>query len=192
MAGSAVEGLSLEGERYSRVAMWFHWVIAALIVANLLLGFLRDDVARSTAASMMYFHKATGLAILGLSLARLLWRLSHRPPAFDPALPQWEVTVAKVAHWLFYAFMIALPITGWLVVSSGSGKPTGFFGLFSVPSLPVSRAEDAHELWEEVHELLAWGIIGLVVLHVLGAAKHHLQGHRHLIGRMGPWLYRQR
>ncbi|HEX8534661.1 MAG TPA: cytochrome b [Allosphingosinicella sp.] len=188
----AVDAMSLEGERYSRVAMWLHWVIAALIVANLLLGFLREDVPKPTAASMMYYHKATGFAILALSLGRLAWRLTHRPPAFDPALARWEVTFARTAHWLFYVFMIVIPITGWLVVSSGSGKPTDFFGLFMIPALPVSRAEDAHELWEEMHELLAWGIIILIALHVLGAAKHHLQGHRHLIGRMGPWLYRGR
>ena len=189
---SAVEALSLEGERYSRAAMWLHWVIAALIIANLLLGLLHEDFARPVRASMMFYHKATGLTILGLSIARLLWRLTHRPPAFDPVLARWEVTLARAAHWLFYVLMIALPLTGWLVVSSGSGNPTSFFGLFMVPSLPVSRAEDAHELWEEAHELLAWGIIALIALHVLGAAKHHLQGHRHLIGRMGPWLYRGR
>jgi cytochrome b561 len=188
----ALDAMSLEGERYSRVAMWFHWTIAALIIVNLLLGFLRDDVSRETAASMMYYHKATGLTILGLSLARLAWRLTHRPPRFDPVLARWEVTLARIAHWLFYLFMILLPVTGWLVVSSGRGLPTDLFGLFAIPALPVSRSEDAHELWEEAHELLAWGMMALIALHVLGAAKHHLQGHRHLIGRMGPWLYRQR
>src|SRR3712207_2682184 len=189
---SAVDALSLEGERYSRVAMWLHWVIAALIITNLLLGFLREDVSRETAATMMYYHKATGFTILGLSLARLLWRLTHRPPAFDPVLARWEVLLASAAHWLFYVFMIVIPVTGWLVISSGRGNPTEIFGLFSIPALPVSRSEDAHELWEELHELLAFGIIGLMALLVLGAVKHHLQGHRHLIGRMGPWLYRRR
>lgn len=188
---SAVDALSLEGERYSRAAMWFHWVIAALIIANLAVGFLHEDFEKPLRGSMMAFHKATGLAILGLSLARLAWRLSHRPPAFDPALQRWEVTLARAAHWLFYVLMIVIPVTGWLIVS-GKGRPTSFFGLFDVPALPISNSEDLHEFFEEAHELLGWAILVLVVLHVAGAAKHHLQGHRHLIGRMGPWLYRGR
>jgi cytochrome b561 len=188
----ALDALSLEGERYSRPAMWFHWAIAALIVVNLLLGFLRDDVSQPVRASMMYVHKATGLAILALSLARLAWRLTHRPPAFDPVLARWEAALAGLVHWLFYALMIALPLTGWLVISSARGNPTDFFGLFMVPALPVSRSEAAHELWEDLHGRLGYAMLGLIVLHLLGAAKHHLQGHRHLIGRMGPWLYRRR
>jgi cytochrome b561 len=101
MAGAA-DPLSFAALRYSRVAMWFHWTIAALIIANLLLGFLRDDVSRPAAAAMIYYHKATGLAILGLSLGRLLWRLTHRPPQFDPVLARWETMLARAAHWLFY------------------------------------------------------------------------------------------
>jgi cytochrome b561 len=190
MAG-AVEAMSLEGERYSRVAMWFHWVLAALIVANLAVGFFHEDFSKPVRSSLMAFHKATGLAILALSLGRLAWRLAHRPPAFDPALQRWEVTIAKAAHWLFYVLMIVIPISGWLMVS-GSGRATSFFGLFNVPALPISNSDETHDLLEEAHELLGWAILVLIVLHVLGAAKHHLQGHRHLIGRMGPWLYRRR
>jgi cytochrome b561 len=84
-----------------------------------------------------------------------------------------------------------IPISGWLLVS-GSGRVTSFFGLLDVPALPISNSHDTHELLEEAHELLGWAILVLILLHVVGAAKHHLQGHRHLIGRMGPWLYRGR
>jgi cytochrome b561 len=45
-------------------------------------------------------------------------------------------------------------------------------------------------MWEDIHKLVGYAMIALIVLHVAGALKHHLQGHRHLIGRMGPWLYR--
>jgi cytochrome b561 len=188
---SAVDAMSMSALRYSRTAMWFHWVIAALIIANLLVGFLHDDFARPVRSAMMAFHKATGFAILALSVARLVWRLGHRPPAFDPVLQRWEVALARGAHTLFYLLMILIPITGWLVVSSAD-RATSFFGLFEIAPLPVSRAEDSHELWEEVHALLGIGTAALIALHVAGAVKHHLQGHRHLIGRMGPWLYRQR
>jgi cytochrome b561 len=176
---------------YSRVAMWFHWIIAALVAINLFLGFYHEDFGRDTRAWMMFIHKATGMTILGLSIARLLWRLGHRPPPFDQALHPIEALLARITHWLFYVLMIVIPVSGW-ILSSTSDRPVDFFGLFEIGTLPVSRSEDTHEAFEEIHEILAKVMLGLIALHILGALKHHLQGHRHMIGRMGPWLYRQR
>jgi cytochrome b561 len=172
--------------RYSRVAIWLHWIIALLIVVNLLLGFYHEDFDKPVRAAMMNVHKATGLTILVLTLARIAWRLGHRPPPFDPVMKRWEVGLARAVHWLFYALLIALPLSGWLVVST-SGRVTSWFGLFDVAPLPVSRSEDLHELMEEVHEYLAYSMLALLALHVGGAIKHHFEGHRHLIGRMAPW-----
>lgn len=181
----------LEDARYNRVSIWFHWSIAALIVVNLLLGFFREDIGDLTGRSVIYGHKATGFAILGLSVGRLLWRVGHRPPPFDAVMSRWEALLARATHWLIYVLMIALPLSGWVLVSN-SNRATDFFGLFTIPPLPVSRSKPLHETLEDVHEWLGFAMIGLIALHVAGALKHHLQGHRHLIGRMGPWLYRGR
>ena len=177
--------------RYSRVAIWLHWIIAALIVANLLLGFYHEDFSKPVLASMMFWHKSFGLTVLILTVARLAWRLSHRPPAFDPVMMRWEMRLATQTHWLFYLLLVLIPVSGWLVASTGRSPFTSWFGLFDVPPLPL-RGKEAHELMEEVHEILAKGMIGLIALHVLGALKHHLQGYRHLIGRMAPWAWRGR
>lgn len=174
--------------RYSTGAIWLHWIIAALIVVNLFLGFFHEDFERSVRGSMMMVHKATGLTILALSLARLAWRLTHRPPDFDAVMKRWEVAAARAGHWAFYALMIVLPLTGWLLISTGKRPLTSYFGLFDVPPLPVSAA--GHDTWGELHEILAYAILALLVLHVGAAIKHHVAGHRHLIGRMGPWLHR--
>lgn len=188
---SAADPLGQSALRYSRGAMWFHWVIAALVAANLFLGFYHESFGKAATAWMMFFHKAIGITVLGLSLARLLWRLGHRPPPFDAVLRPWEAMLARITHWLFYLLMIAIPLTGWML-SSTSGRGTDYFGLFQIAPLPVSRGDEAHDLFEELHEILAKAMLALIVLHVAGALKHHLQGHRHLIGRMGPWLYRER
>jgi cytochrome b561 len=172
--------------RYSRVAAWLHWIIAALIVLNLLLGFFHEDFDKPVRAAMMNVHKATGLTILALTLARLGWRLAHRPPPFDPVMKGWEAGLARTVHWLFYLLLVALPLSGWILVST-NGRATGWFGLFQVAPLPVSRAEDVHDLFEEVHELLGYGVLVLLALHLAGALKHHLEGHRHLVGRMALW-----
>jgi cytochrome b561 len=182
--------MALEDARYSRVAMWFHWMIAALIILNLALGALHDKFGDSAEAAFIRPHKAIGITILVLSLGRLLWRLTHRPPDFDPVVARWEAGLARLVHGLFYFLMIAIPLSGWLLTST-NGRMTSYFGLFEIAPLPVSRSEDSHEFWEEAHEYLAWVMIALIVLHVAGALKHHLAGHRHLLGRMGPWLYRR-
>ncbi len=174
---------------YSRVAMWLHWTIAILIAANLLLGFFHEDFGKAATPWLMFFHKSIGISILGLTLVRLGWRLGHRPPPFDAVLAPWERTTARAVHGLFYLFLIAIPLTGWML-SSSSNRPINFFGLFEIGVLPVARTDGAHDLFEELHEIAAKLMLGLIALHLLGAIKHHLQGHRHLIGRMGPWLYR--
>lgn len=188
----AAAAAALGGEealRYSRLAIWLHWLIAALLIANLFLGFYHEDFGKAATPWMMFFHKAIGLSVLALTLVRLAWRLTHSPPPFDACLKPWEAGLAKLIHAFFYLFLLAIPITGWML-SSSSNRATSFFGLFDVGPLPVSRSDEAHDLFEEVHEILGKLMIGLILLHVAGAAKHHLQGHRHLIGRMAPWLYR--
>ena len=171
----------------SQLLSWLTFaVIAALIVLNLLLGFFYDEFEKPLRSTLLNLHKPIGLTILVLTLARLAWRLGHRPPPFDPVLKRWEVGLARAVHWLFYALLIGLPLSGWLVVST-SGRITSWFGLFDIAPLPVTRAEDAHELMEQVHKYLGYSMLALLALHVGGALKHHLQGHRHLIGRMSPW-----
>jgi len=189
MAGTAGP-LEVDTARYSRVAVWLHWIIAALVIVNLLLGLYHEDFAKPVRAWMMFFHKSTGLTVLTLTLARLAWRIGHRPPPFDAVMKRWEVRLASFLHWVFYLMLVLIPITGWLLSSTG-GKPTSFFGLFNLAALPV-RGDGAHDLFKELHEIFGKAMIGLIVLHVAGALKQHFEGHRHLIGRMAPWAYRQR
>ncbi|HEY0148967.1 MAG TPA: cytochrome b [Allosphingosinicella sp.] len=180
-----------EAARYTRVAVALHWVIAVLLIGNLILGLYHDDFGKAATPWVMFVHKAAGLTVLVLTLARLAWRLTHRPPAFDPALKPWERSLASATHWLFYLMLIAIPLSGWMLSSSG-GRVTNFWGLFDVAPLPVPRTDDAGDLFEDTHELLGKLMIGLILLHVAGALKHHVQGHRQMMARMAPWLDRRR
>ncbi len=190
MATAAVIG-SLDTARYSRVAIALHWTIAALVLVNLYLGLFHDSASKAVGSTMMFYHKSIGLTVLALTLLRLLWRLTHRPPPYDAALKRWEVGLARFTHWTFYFLLLALPFSGWLMVST-STRPTSFFGLFVVPALPVARGEDAHDTFATFHTFFGWAMLLLVALHVAGALKHQLQGHRQVFGRMAPWGYRAR
>lgn len=85
--------------------------------------------------------------------------------------------------------MIAVPLAGWLYVSSATkARPLSLFGLFDLPFLPVARSEGASGSWNEAHELLAFATIGLLLLHVAGALKHQLLDRDNELGRMIPWF----
>lgn len=133
--------------------------------------------------ALFQLHKSVGITILLLTLVRLTWRLTHRPP---PAVEGgFQGFLAKAVHTLLYAFMIAAPLTGWAVVSTSRIEvPTLLFGVVPWPHLPLSRA--MHEIAEEGHELLAWIGIALVLLHVAGALRHQWLLRDGLLRRMAP------
>lgn len=156
--------------RYGRVAIAFHWTIAALIAANLLIGFGNETVFDG----WIWLHKSIGLTVLALSLLRLAWRLGHRPPPLPRELPGWQRGLAHGVHWGLYALMVAMPLSGW-VFTSASAKPRATtFGLFDVPPLPIAPDVALNAGVRDLHGLLGWAMAALILLHVAGALKHQL------------------
>ncbi|MBX3594595.1 cytochrome b [Sphingomonas sp.] len=178
---------AFRSDRYTSVAIALHWTLAALILFNLFVGIGHDALPRDWA--LMPAHKAVGILVLALSLVRLGWRLAHRAPDFAPGVQPWERLVAKVTHWTFYALMIVVPLTGWMLVSGAkTPRPFSFFGLFDVPFLPVGRAGGG--FGHEAHEVLGYAMAALVALHVAAALWHQFGRRDGTLGRMIPALKR--
>lgn len=181
-----------DSARYSRVAMGLHWAIALLIVLEIGLGLRMEGPPGAITFAVYQLHKSIGITILGLTLARIGWRLTHRPPSPGDG-PAWERRLARAVHLGFYALLLAIPLSGWLIVSaSRTGIDTVLFGLIPFPHIPgipglepASRAavEDAAET---AHRLLGYGLYGLLALHVLGALKHHVVDRDHGLARILP------
>ncbi|MES2781289.1 MAG: cytochrome b [Pseudomonadota bacterium] len=172
--------------KYSKIAILFHWVIAILIATNVLLATLADDLSRSASAVFMNPHKAIGISILVLSVARLLWRLGHRPPPLPGKVAGLQAFAGHAVHILFYVLMIAVPLTGWLMVAaSDRAPPIDFFGLFTIDS-PIGKSELLSEIGHEGHELLVTPLIILIGLHVAGALKHQFIDRLPFLQRMWP------
>ncbi|KQN19308.1 cytochrome B [Sphingomonas sp. Leaf33] len=172
-------------DRYARGSIVFHWTIAVAILLNLAIGIGHDAMPRGW--GVMPLHKSLGITVLVLTLARLAWRLVHRPPPLHPDMPVWERLAANASHWALYAFSILVPLTGWAMVSGGEvRRPLDWFGLFPIPYLPVSQATAgaAHE----GHEVLGYALLALVVLHTLAALRHHLILRDSTLVRMLPIL----
>lgn len=173
--------------RYSRGAMVFHWMIAILISFNFAAAFVAEDLPKSEAIQVMGNHKAIGITILILSIGRLLWRYAKPVPPLSAGLKAWEVVLAKITHNLFYFLMIAIPASGWIMHSAFSaGKPISFFGLFFYPGLPMVQDKPTGELFKEFHEVMAFAMLALLALHIIGALKHKFVDHGGSIWRMLP------
>lgn len=172
--------------KYSKIAILFHWSIAILIGTNVLLATLADDLSRSAGAVFMTPHKAIGISILILSVARLFWRLGHRPPPLPSKVAGFQAYAGHAVHILFYVLMIAVPLTGWLMVAaSDKAPPIDFFGLFAIES-PISKSEALSEFGNEAHELLVIPLFILIGLHVVGALKHQFIDRLPFLQRMWP------
>lgn len=183
---------------YTRLAIVLHWLIALAIVLQLASGLwmtdaIKDNETKALAYSIYQWHKALGLSVLVLSLLRLGWRLSHRAPPLPGHMPLWEKWAAHASHFMLYVFMIGVPLLGWAMVSSSPfGLPTMFFGLFEWPHIPwLTDIEDkkaVSHLFEEWHELAAFALLALLVLHIAAALKHHIIDRDDVLTRMVPLL----
>lgn len=172
---------------YSRVAIWLHWSIGLLVISNIAIVLLHDSI-EGLGRTMMGWHKAIGILVLALSLVRVAWRLTHRPPPL-PAMRMWEKGLTNLVHFAFYLLIIAIPLSGWLWMSAAeTHRPISFFGLFVVPMLPVEQSKTLAESFGEAHEIMGLATIALILLHVAGALKHHFFGGTNLLGRMIPGL----
>ena len=168
-------------QRYSTVAIVLHWLIALALGFQLALGFSMPHDERGFA--LFQLHKSVGVTILVLTVLRLAWRLFRRPPAAVES--GFQGLLAKAVHTLLYAFMALAPLTGWAMVSTDASRiPTLLYGTVPWPHLPLPGA--LNEPLEEVHELLAWIGLALVVLHVAGALRHQFLLRDGLLRRMGP------
>jgi len=175
-------------DRYSWGAIWLHWSIAALVLVNLALGLFHESLLDGI-KWVIPIHKSIGVTVLALTLLRLGWRLTHRPPPLPADMTGWERTAAKAVHWAFYALLLALPLTGWMLSSDPARlRPMAWFWLFPIPPLPVSGA--AARLGHNLHGMIAYVILALVALHIVAALRHHLLLRDAVLGRMAPGLNR--
>lgn len=182
------------GARYTGVAMVLHWALAGLILLQIGLGWWMNEWVpdhSSAQDAIEGVHISVGLTVLILVAVRIGWRLTHRPPPLPTGVAGWERALAGTGHVLFYLLMLALPLTGWAMVSMHAGAPISFWGL-SWPRLPgmaqlgAPNPRPLRGLLQLVHtNLLIWVVLANLALHVAGALKHQFDGHP-VLSRMWP------
>jgi cytochrome b561 len=166
-------------------AKLFHWVMAALILAQIALGLMAANWRVSPMKLNLFFwHKSTGMLILALVALRLLWRLANPTPALPSGMAAWERAAAQLSHGLLYVLMIALPMTGW-VINSASNVPFRIFWLVPLPAI-VAPDKPTADLVALVHGGLFALLALVLVAHIGAALRHHFVKRNDVLTRMLP------
>ena len=181
--------------RYTTVAIVLHWLIAAAIIFQVIVGWRMGDGPKGSPTTFALFqlHKSIGFTILLLSLARLAWRLVNPAPLAPAGQPKWERLAAKAVHVGFYVIMIGLPLTGWILVSTSRVVvPTLWWGVIPWPHLPglPELAAGPKHAWHEVGEI-GHGVLVkltylLLALHLGAVAKHQVLDKDEVFPNMAP------
>ena len=174
---------------YTLVAMVFHWLLALALFGLFGMGLYMADLPISPLRLKLYnWHKWAGMAFLTLSSLRLLWRLTHPAPPLptdvQAQMPAWQAMAHRATHYGLYALFFIVPLVGW-AYSSAAGFPIVVFGVLPLPDfVPADKA--LAELIKPWHEISAFTMMGLVLLHVAAAIKHQWINKDRLIQRMWP------
>lgn len=172
--------------RYTGTAIALHWLLAALVITAFGLGLTMIEMPgiTPTKLKMFNYHKWLGVTIFGLAVLRLLWRLFHPAPPPPPSMPLWQRRVASVTHWLLYALIFAIPLSGYFY-SLAAGFPVVYLGLVPLPVL-IEPDDQLKEVLKQTHFVLNTTLCTLVIIHVGAALKHHFINRDDVLKRMLP------
>ncbi|TKB16934.1 MAG: cytochrome b [Mesorhizobium sp.] len=161
--------------RYGWAMIILHWLIGAIFIGQFVLGFVMVRIeSQRTSFELIQLHKSFGFLLLGLIILRIAWRLGNAAPALPVSVGTLERKAAPLAHFALYVFQIALPLSGWALVSVSTLEiPTMPFNQFVMPNLPLTESDAAESFWSATHRYLAYAGIALVALHIAAALRHH-------------------
>ena len=169
---------------YGIVHILIHWIMAVLIFWTAWAGLTMTELPPLDPATFeaYNFHKSLGITVLGLAALRLAWRLTQPKPKLPEGMSDLERSISVATHHALYLLLFLVPLLGWLNTSTAA-IPVNWFGLGTLPNL-MAADEGLQEVFEAVHEVAAKLLMFLVVLHVLGALKHHLIAKDDVLRRM--------
>lgn len=176
-----------QGNKYSLPAMALHWLIAIGVIANWRIAEAGEHAAsQAEKSAIMGNHFAIGALICVAIILRFALRTTRGVPAPQAGHAGWERKLAKTIHYIFYALLMIMPLAGWFAMSK-YGAPIDVWGLVTIPPLPVAADPEGAKAIFEQHATAGTILLGLIVVHVLGALKHTLLDKDGNLFRMLPF-----
>lgn len=172
-------------DHWGAVTRGLHWLMAAMLLVQVPLGFMMVDAYDAWLAGhgdtalvmqLSRVHNTTGFLLLILVLLRLSWRLGNPSPDLPAALLAWQQFVARATHIGLYALLLVFPLSGWAALSAYAGDfPIFFFGRDDVfrivPQAPPGSPFNS-DLFGEIHES-CWKVGAVILLLHISAALWH-------------------
>ena len=158
---------------FGLVSIILHWLMALLIIGLFISGYymVELDYYSKWYNLLPWWHIAVGVTTFLLLLTRIAWRWSNPRPAALPSYYGWEKIAAGITHYAFYALLLVISVTGYLIPTA-KGAPIDFFGWFDIPAL-IELDSGPAEWAGTLHEYAAYAVAGLFLLHVCATVKHH-------------------
>jgi len=173
--------MGIQAQRYHPALKALHWLIALLVCFVLPLGLLQKVVKDEAYGAINYWHVNLGFALFLLMLIRLAVRLRTGAPASPPGAPRWTSRLASLVWCLLYLALIGEPVLGYFTTNA-QGYPLDWFDVLPLWS-PMGKSPVADTLLA-IHLYVAFVILALVVLHVVGALYHRLVRRDEVLARM--------
>ncbi|MDE0081543.1 MAG: cytochrome b/b6 domain-containing protein [Gammaproteobacteria bacterium] len=178
-------GKPAPGPGYGTGARIFHWLVALLVVVQIPAGIAMTSEPLLGVADPLYIlHKGSGSVLLVLVLARIAWRLTHRPPPFEEWMRPGEKRTAAAAHAAIYVLLLLMTVSGY-VRTVGDGFPIEFLDALGVPPL-IPFMPRAARVMLVVHQFAVVALIILVSAHVSQVLRHQLIERNPVLARMWP------
>jgi cytochrome b561 len=161
-----------EDLRWSLAMRRIHALAAIMIVTAAAIGLAMTHLVSDIGLrfELYQWHKSFGFVVLAIMVARWVARLTVTAPV--AVGKPWQHMLATLIHWFFYLALIALPLTGWAMVSASPlPVPTVLFGVLTIPN--ILRPDLAlYGQLKALHGWLSWATLLALVLHVAGALLH--------------------
>lgn len=180
---------------YGSVAKFLHWLMALwILVAYLVITWLTWDHQEGPIAGLNY-HKAVGFTILVPLAMRVAWRLANPQPRLPEGMPRWQVVASGCSHFLLYALLLAMPVSGYL--GNFGGVDYGFFQVPPFWQTPLAgwifeTFGISPQAWDRFFDTFHYRIVGpyifpvVILLHAGAAFYHHLVQKDAVLRRMLP------
>lgn len=171
-------------QNYGIISKSLHWLSAITIIGLFAAGYWMVDLTYYSQwyKTAPHWHKSVGILLLLATVFRLAWRILTTSP--DPIANHSKSvkTLSAIVHWLLYALMLTIMITGYLI-STADERAIDVFNWFSVPSFGELFANQA-DIAGAIHEYGAYSILAIATLHAIAAIKHHVVDKDNTLMRM--------
>lgn len=178
----------MEQKRFGNISLLLHWVVGLCVLGLATLGLY---MVNTESWGLYHLHKSLGILVAIPILLRVVWRMKEGFPVKDKRFSSFENRIAKSVQVGLLTISILLPISG-MVYSAASGHG---FGVFSWAIFPQNHSDEEpsqivpmnewlSEYGSLAHTILGYFILALVLLHILGALKHHFIYKNEILKRM--------